>query len=258
MDNSSSQSNSRVPFQNIPPTLRRPRADTMPSQSSAFPYATEVFPHSNVVNPAMSESADNLSTFSIAARHRSGSFTLPTNGGYDNSSNASLSQASFNPPMYHAYDPSSPIDENASSTIASTLASLGLDDETTAPYTENTHQTVMRGRSLTVSGQMIGNEMPHHLHQQLAFHPFSPQTQSSVLNRPRAISLGMADSFSPFDLKNTAATTTTSTPSSLPPPARLRMQPIPNESPLRASNSMSDDLAYTVDDDQVDKYNSRN
>lgn len=135
--------------------LRRSRADTMPSQSAA------VFP------------SDMFSD--IIHRHRSGSITLPADK--DDEDNKD--------------DLSSPIDENTSSTIASTLASLGLtDDENTATTTTTTTTTNNRNRSYTIQGAATNEAF--------GFHPFSPQTQSSILQRPRAISLGMADSFSPF------------------------------------------------------------
>ncbi|ORE08005.1 ARM repeat-containing protein [Rhizopus microsporus var. microsporus] len=137
--------------------LRRSRADTMPSQPAA------VFP------------SDMFSD--IIHRHRSGSITLPADKEDEDNKD----------------DLSSPIDENASSTIASTLASLGLtDDENTATATTTTTTvtTNNRNRSYTIQGAATNEAF--------GFHPFSPQTQSSILQRPRAISLGMADSFSPF------------------------------------------------------------
>lgn len=168
MDNGNNPTSSRVSFtSNLAATsspLRRSRADTMPSQSSAFPYASDLFSSSNLT----------LNTEAPFSRHRSGSVTLP------NEDEASFAHQT---PFY--YDPSSPIDENASNTIASTLASLGLDDEEKAydRYTMNPDLN--------------------------AFSPFSPHTRSS-LHRPRAISLGMVDTFSPFDMS--AKPTTRFTP----------------------------------------------
>jgi hypothetical protein len=110
----------------------------------------------------------------IIHRHRSGSITLPADK--DDEDNKDYL--------------SSPIDENTSSTIASTLASLGLTDDENTATTTTTTTTNNRNRSYTIQGAATNEAF--------GFHPFSPQTQSSILQRPRAISLGMADSFSPF------------------------------------------------------------
>ncbi|CAO3655068.1 unnamed protein product [Mucor hiemalis] len=149
-NNGQSQQNSRVSFnQNVVTSssaspLRRSRADTMPSQSSAFPYASDMF--SNLVlnttsttnnNNNSSSNNPNVNIMAMSSRHRSGSVTLP-NEMYDNSNTTTtgtiasnnFSQTPFATATgYNPYDPSSPIDENASNTIASTLASLGLDVE---------------------------------------------------------------------------------------------------------------------------------
>jgi hypothetical protein len=219
MDNGNNPTSSRVSFtpnlETSSSPLRRSRADTMPSQSSAFPYATDIF--SNLtLNTATTNNVGLIS------RHRSGSVTLPNEE--DEEANR-FSQT----PFYSPYDPSSPIDENASNTIASTLASLGLDDEEN--NTPNYHEG--RARSFTMTGNDMrltnGN-----------FSPFSPHTRSSVLHRPRAISLGMVDAaFSPFDM------------SAAKPASRF------NNTPLRSSRSSNnlvdlndsmheEDLSYGV------------
>jgi hypothetical protein len=222
MENKQKNPHSRVSFTpdetNSSP-LRRSRADTMPSQSSAFPYAPDIFttlpPPPSL--PALSNSA---------SRNRSGSVTLPTD--YQESH---YSQTPFG---YSPYDPSSPIDENASSTIASTLASLGLDDENNTltssshfgdrhhPHLEDSvlpQSTSNRARSYTVGGSLMSNEANPNISSRPEisrligpFSPFSPQTRSSVMQRPRAISLGMADNpisnaFTPFDMTSTTNNT---------------------------------------------------
>ena len=151
------------------PPLRRPRADTMPTPS--FPYA---YPNLNV--PA------NTTT---ETRHRSGSVTTSMFG----------------------YD-TSPTDDSASSTVASTLASLGLDDENTPQpqqqqqqqQTEQQEEIKQRNRAYTVAAAVGLPQQQQQPQQQLnrlgglaPFTPFSPQTRTSVMQRPRAISLGMAD-----------------------------------------------------------------
>ncbi|KAI8149786.1 hypothetical protein BJV82DRAFT_589272 [Fennellomyces sp. T-0311] len=84
----------------------------------------------------------------------------------------------------------SPTDDSASSTVASTLASLGLDDENTQP--EPSEELKQRNRAYTVAAAAQQQQQLSRLG--LApFTPFSPQTRSSVMQRPRAISLGMAD-----------------------------------------------------------------
>lgn len=101
----------------------------------------------------------------LMQRHRSGSLSLPKE------------------------DVVSPtIDEN---TIASTLASLGLNNDTEQ--------------------------------QGFGFHPFSPQTRV-MMQRPRAISLGMADTFSPFQ--------------------PVVMQPSPTLRSTRSTNNLLDSSLY--------------
>ncbi|KAI8379291.1 armadillo-type protein [Radiomyces spectabilis] len=144
--------------------LRRSRADTMPSQSSAFPYAQDGY-----ANLAVSQLQQS--------RHRSGSVTLPA---ADRDADNELPQ----------YDVSSPIDEN---TLASTLASLGLDDDHIPAASAIHPYPTSRNRSYTVTGRNFVDPpdvglMPPSLH----FNPFPPQTRQS-LSRPRAVSVGVAD-----------------------------------------------------------------
>lgn len=231
----------------------------MPSQSSAFPYASDLFsnltnPNTTPTTPSTSSSStssilnDNHSNLELSSssRNRSGSMSLPS-AVYNTATTSSFG--------YNPYDPSSPIDENASNTIASTLASLGLDDEENhthyvEDHTQNAHS---RARSYTVTGQ-LGNSMATPTASRIAFSPFSPQTRSSVLHRPRAISLGMAESFSPFDMAQADPSSSTVAPISQ---SRLRIQQPQSETPLRSSRSssnlvdMSADHAYNLEDDQV-------
>lgn len=175
----------------------------MPTRS--FPYAQNDI-YSTLAVPAHS------------ARHRSGSVTLP-------------SEATELSLFGGAFDSGASIEDNASSTVASTLASLGLDDEndntqqqqqqqplpsssktgsragtpapTSASYNallqpDTATEGLTRGRAYTVAGR------PPALMDHLAlgggghldvssFTPFSPQTRSSVLQRPRAVSFGVGD-----------------------------------------------------------------
>jgi hypothetical protein len=286
MDNNKNQTNSRVSFtQNLATSaasvtspLRRSRADTMPSQSSAFPYASDIFsdltlPTDTTATTNSNNSNVNLNNISgggnvITSRHRSGSVTLPNEVYHDSTTTttSSFSQTPFGVAAgYNPYDPSSPIDENASNTIASTLASLGLDDEEgDTPHSSyggdheeghgNTH--LSRARSYTIAGQLSqANDIAARLGGN--FSPFSPHTRSSVLHRPRAISLGMADSpisnaFSPFEMTSTSGEAK---------PSTLQQTRFSNASgniastPLRSSRSSSNlvdlnaDNMYMNDDD---------
>ncbi|KAI9266431.1 hypothetical protein BDA99DRAFT_21551 [Phascolomyces articulosus] len=144
--------------------LRRARADTMPTPS--FPYA-----YPNLTMPTTATTSNTEST-----RNRSGSVT--TMFGYD----------------------TSPTDDSASSTVASTLASLGLDDENTPQpsHTEQQQQEEIkqRNRAYTVAAAALPQQQQHQMNRLgglAPFTPFSPQTRTSVMQRPRAISLGMAD-----------------------------------------------------------------
>ncbi|KAG2205665.1 hypothetical protein INT47_008021 [Mucor saturninus] len=210
MDNGNNPTSSgRVSFHDNLTTsspLRRSRADTMPSQSSAFPYA-DLFSNltlnttaatNNNTNPiAIHNNVTTTPNIGLISRHRSGSVTLPN----DDENEKTYA------PFY--YDPSSPIDENASNTIASTLASLGLDDEEEIDGTEEEEGSAAAEKQgyegRTRAYTMTGNDA-------MRFSPFSPHTRTSVLHRPRAISLGMVDTFSPFDMNSSINTSTRFTP----------------------------------------------
>lgn len=286
MDNNKSQQNSRVSFTpnlaasnaaSISSPLRRSRADTMPSQSSAFPYASDIFSNLTLPTAASSTNSNNNSNVNlnnmsgggnvITSRHRSGSVTLPSEVYHD--STATTTSAFAQTPFaaaagYSPYDPSSPIDENASSTIASTLASLGLDDEeSNTPHSSfggdheegQSNSNLTRARSYTIAGQMSqANDIAARLGGN--FSPFSPHTRSSVLHRPRAISLGMADTpisnaFSPFEMASGAVK-----PSTLQQQTRFGNNGMSSAStPLRSSRSSNNlvdlnaDNMYMNDDD---------
>ncbi|KAG2216695.1 hypothetical protein INT45_003438 [Circinella minor] len=159
------------------PPLRRARADTMPTPS--FPYA---YPNLNVPTNTATET-----------RNRSGSVTTSMFG----------------------YD-TSPTDDSASSTVASTLASLGLDDENTPQPQQHQQQTEQeeikqRNRAYTVAaaaGLPQQQQQLNRLGGLAPFTPFSPQTRTSVMQRPRAISLGMADGGGIEQQQPTATTAT--------------------------------------------------
>jgi hypothetical protein len=102
--------------------------------------------------------------------------------------------------LYHSSSGmSSPLDENASNSIASTLASLGLNEEdvdnnnnTSNDNYENNEQKeyfgplLTRNRSYTVSSRNNNSNRD--------MMSFSPFAIAASTKRPRAISLGMADS----------------------------------------------------------------
>jgi hypothetical protein len=85
---------------------------------------------------------------------------------------------------------SSPLDENATHSIASTLASLGLNEDTCQE--QNYFQPVItRHRAFTVSSRTMDNQRPSDV---MSFSPFLQPNQQKPTHRPRAISLGMMDS----------------------------------------------------------------
>jgi hypothetical protein len=195
-----------------------------------------------------------LSNLAIPAsdvgRRRSGSVTQLSSS--DTLPRPDFGNALFTPgfPPYHM------MEENASDTVQSTLASLGLDDShhtatatptpaatptstststtpstttSTTPLTTTASGSVsylpssnpppaqqqqQRHRAYTVStrnptGDRLGDMLP------MGFSPFSPQTRSSVMQRPRAVSLGMVDephfddemsSFTPFEMSSLQST----------------------------------------------------
>jgi hypothetical protein len=165
---------------------QRSRADTMPSSTSPFlggGLSTSLYNHNKNLT-AQGQQRPNLHL-----HNRSESLTTTLGTNYD--------------PTASSSGMSSPLDENASSSIASTLASLGLHDDQDSnkeQVEEGQHYftkepLLTRNRSFTVSNQNNDNG------DMMSFRPFE--------RRPRAISLGMADSpfsqqqqqigFSPFD-----------------------------------------------------------
>ncbi|KAL9546610.1 hypothetical protein MBANPS3_006586 [Mucor bainieri] len=188
--------------------LARPMSRTAGSRLSYTPPSSSS--HSNMGD------ATNASVDTAVRRSRAGtmpSSTLPPFMGLG-SSNLYIAQERPNhnrtnsmntgtppPAMYSRSGMSSPLDENASNAIASTLASLGLHDD--APMTNNSSSSsnhtgyfepVARNRAFTVS--MADN---HRAHDMMSFSPFPQQQQQQqqhqkMPTRPRAISLGMMDS----------------------------------------------------------------
>ncbi|KAI7878528.1 ARM repeat-containing protein [Lichtheimia hyalospora FSU 10163] len=184
------------------PPLRRARADTMP---------TYVDIHGNSNIPSTTTATNSSHLHLQATRNRSGS-------------TASLF-AGVTPSPYSPYESSSSVDDNASSTVASTLASLGLDDENNhTPSSDAAATTTTRSRSGsssysrlldTLSDDLKRNRAytiaagrppfpphPHHHHAHppppppsaVSFTPFATTTtQQQQQQRPRAISLGMMD-----------------------------------------------------------------
>ncbi|KAI8076855.1 uncharacterized protein BX664DRAFT_318573 [Halteromyces radiatus] len=172
--------------------VRRPRADTMPSRTTVFPTientGSSPTTSGNDSDIYLGNTTSNKLAIPSAAsdtgRRRSGSVTLLSSS--DNTTRQDYGNALFTPgfPPYHM------MEETASTTVASTLASLGLGDTSTT-----------------------SDMLP------MGFSPFSPQSRSSVMQRPRAISLGMADdpqfdetlsSFTPFDMNSLQSTLSSS------------------------------------------------
>lgn len=174
----------------IPPSSRRSRADTMPSTIPPFINLGSANLYNSISNVAQQRPNHNNKTGS--------------------NSNEAMS-------MYHSSGMSSPLDENATNSIASTLASLGLnEDESLSTDNNNNSQAqyyepVTRSRSYTVSSRMMDNQQNNN-RDMMSFSPFAPSSKPSS-RRPRAISLGITDSplpppttnqqqqqsFSPFD-----------------------------------------------------------
>ncbi|KAI8331181.1 hypothetical protein BC941DRAFT_403933 [Chlamydoabsidia padenii] len=207
---------------NLAGGLRRPRAGTMPSRTTMLPYtvpSTTTATNNSVSSSQVMSTGDALyldggTTLNLGAssgdvgRRRSGSVTLLS------ASNMNTSPQEYEKALLNSGIPSYYTnEENASDTVQRTLASLGLEDTRhSAPYlpmahTDGQKQSQQRHRAYTVStrdpsssGDRLGEMMPP-----LGFSPFSPQTRSNVMQRPRAVSLGMADlddngfsSFAPF------------------------------------------------------------
>lgn len=148
---------------------------------------------------------------------------------------------------------SSPLDENTTNSIASTLASLGLNDDehdnltsnkstTPASNSQNSYfDTMTRHRAFTVSSRNFHNDSV------LPF-PSFPQHQK-ITGRPRAISLGMVDAsasthqehtdFFPFDSNTIQPSSSTS--------SNLINDKIPLMYQPHLFKDSNDDLAYQHD-----------
>lgn len=181
---------------------RRSRADTMPT-ATLSPFFSSMGNYKSISNVAQQRPNHNNS--------RTETLVTPMEA------------------MYHSSDMSSPLDENATNSIASTLASLGLNEDDNHHHHHQTrnktsyfeHAPITRHRSFTVSSQMIENQQQQNNRDMMSFNLFSPSSSqptsvadpSPVMNesnnamrrRPRAISLGIADTqqlhqqFSPFE-----------------------------------------------------------
>ncbi|GAB5589757.1 hypothetical protein Unana1_04657 [Umbelopsis nana] len=199
-----------------PTTGRRPRADTMPSQSTAFPYT-----------PTNLDLSPSRPSPIAPSRQRSGSVahSSPLGSSIFRSSWIDIDSSLAHPPSLQS--PSSDIlDEERSGTIASTMATLGLDDDKdlrhndSLPSAASYHHAALQSRPNTMNSESLStahllmnhsnNTIRHRAYttsataqlptrpeifltsaQQSApsrFQPFAPTS-----NRPRAISLGMAD-----------------------------------------------------------------
>lgn len=172
-------------------SVRRPRADTMPT---AVPYPT----------------TSSLGLPSSLNRHRSGSATFVSEAG--NGFGATLFHSALGPPSPSTVDdPSSPVDDETGA-VASTLASLGLDDhpryygQTASCGTlsgSSTEDNIRvnalpnRSRAYTVGTRAPMRERPdvNRLLMSMRFDPFSNESEErqQLQQRPRAISLGTVD-----------------------------------------------------------------
>ncbi|KAI8139180.1 armadillo-type protein [Fennellomyces sp. T-0311] len=171
-----------------PGAVRRPRAGTMPAPSSVFPYA-ESFSSpgsSSLAVPLTLPSGTAPSSSAAATRHRSGSATFTTEGG--------LGATLFSSALSPSIDAS---DEG--NTIVSTLASLGLDDQddfdlpSLAITSDPAPPPSSRNRAYTVGTRMERPNITRLLAPSIPFDPFSLEPEQQPTQRPRAISLGMAD-----------------------------------------------------------------
>ena len=143
---------------------------TVGSRLSYTPPSTNDHPKSDISNLSRRSRADTMPT-SLAAPF--------IGGGY----------AQQRPNLYQS-GMSSPLDENATHSIASTLASLGLNEDTQHPYFEPTTANT-RNRSYTVSSNMMEHQRNHQ--DMMSFSPFV----STTTRRPRALSVGIQESTLP-------------------------------------------------------------
>ncbi|KAG2177469.1 hypothetical protein INT44_007980 [Umbelopsis vinacea] len=158
------------------PQPRRPRAGTMPSQSSISPYAPIGPP------PSFNEALSNSSSFTtssllseqtLASRHRSGSLTLPkpslsSSSAFGNPifstswSDHSRALAYGNAPLTPTTDQM--LREDNSDSIVRTLMSLGLDDDdrknTSTPQVELSSQANSSSTSSTKHDLRLPVELP--------------------------------------------------------------------------------------------------
>jgi hypothetical protein len=112
------QTNPQIINQDVSFSLRRPRADTMPNQSTSFPY-TDRF---DTLSPDTAPSTDSDTPY-LSLRSRSGSTTNQLfGGGIFNHWIGETLQSPTSPTTTDQL-----LKEDDGNTIASTLASLGLD-----------------------------------------------------------------------------------------------------------------------------------
>lgn len=227
------------------PAVRRPRAGTMPSRTGILPTTTTSTTLTVPTNPSVTYSTVNIPSITNgemylnggsstnpaassidAGRRRSGSVSLLS------SSNATKSSQDYGKYLFTSGFSSQHItvEESSSDAMQRTLASLGLEDTThnnpppaslvspsylppsVPPSTDINKQQQLRPRAYTVSARNPSSSGDRHGHRLplMEFSPFSPQTRSNVVQRPRAASLGMANqpdfgtnelsSFTPFDV----------------------------------------------------------
>ncbi|KAI9284735.1 hypothetical protein BC943DRAFT_325493 [Umbelopsis sp. AD052] len=211
-------------------TARRPRADTMPSLSTEFPYTDRQLPYLSLSLLPSSTPA------SVPPRNRSGSATLPPPESSQAFHSGIFSSPSWISQNQYVTPPTPTTDQMmkedyAADTIASTMASLGLDDERrrtsslhrsgSSPALRNQPQTTMHHHPLfppvEPSVHSSTNLTTSHHHRSISGSSNQSLTESDAFylksassslrtsavpqyltqpggSRPRAISLGMAES----------------------------------------------------------------
>ncbi|KAI8140456.1 armadillo-type protein [Fennellomyces sp. T-0311] len=176
---------------------RRPRADTMPTQSTVFPYSSS--------DAAETPEVAVIPSSAAIFRNRSGSITLPPlSSAFGDGIFNTWSSDSLQSPTTPTTDQL--LKEDDGNTIASTLASLGLDDE------RDRRHTIHASHSYSSLHSWYQHHRP-------PAEPWSSNPSSSVVEnneqpprslmmavaskiqsqRPRAISMSVADNRAPFD-----------------------------------------------------------
>jgi hypothetical protein len=144
-------------------TARRPRADTMPSLSTEFPYTDRQLPYLSL----------SLLPSSTPPRHRSGSAVLPPPDSSQPFHSGIFSSPTWRMAHNEYVTPPTPTTDQMfkeDDTIASTMASLGLDDERRRHSSSSLHRSG--------SSPSLGNQSHYHP----LFPPVEPSSGHSSTN----------------------------------------------------------------------------